>query len=139
MRPHLKMTPCAYPSSSSAMLCCCPHAICTIFLSSRPMTGTTATVNFCDNQIRGRILTRLAFDVKSSPVPRRDVLSRTPVAELALLSTSASVNCESSSAIDSGITQKNAHHVLFPCTVRNSVNVMPAAAATTCYCSPVLG
>jgi hypothetical protein len=30
----------AYPSSSNAMLCCCPHAICTIFLSSKPLTGT---------------------------------------------------------------------------------------------------
>jgi hypothetical protein len=35
-----KLEPCAYPSSSSAMLCCCPDAICTIFLSSKPLTGT---------------------------------------------------------------------------------------------------
>jgi hypothetical protein len=34
---------------------------------------------------------------------------------------------------------KNAHHVLFPREVRKSVNVMPAAAATTCSCSPVCG
>jgi hypothetical protein len=26
------------------MLCCCPHAICTIFLSSKPLTGTVDTV-----------------------------------------------------------------------------------------------
>ena len=92
------MNPCAYPSSSSAILCCCPHAICAIFLSSKPMTGTTVTVNFCDNQISGRFLTGLAFDVKSSPVPCRDVLSRTSVAQLTLFSTSASVYCELSSA-----------------------------------------
>ena len=33
-----------HPSSSSAMLCCCPQDICTIFFSSKPLTGTGAIV-----------------------------------------------------------------------------------------------
>jgi hypothetical protein len=49
------------------------------------------------------------------------------------------VKCELSSATDPGTSPKKGHHVLFPCTVRNSVNVMPAAAATMCSCSPVCG
>ena len=136
----LKLDLCAYPSSSSAMPCCCPPAICTIFLSSKPLTGTAKHHELCDIRFRGeKILTGLAFNVKSCPISRRNVLSRAPVAELALLSTSRCVYCEARpSATDSG-THKNAHHVLFPRPVRNSVKVMPAAAATTCSCSPVSG
>jgi len=61
---------------------------------------------FCDNKIQGKFLTGFAFDVKSSPVPRRDVLSRTPITELSLLSTSAGVYCEPWSATDQGTLQK---------------------------------
>ncbi len=49
----LKSDLCAYPSSSSAMPCCCPPAICTIFLSSKPLTGTAKHHELCDIRFRG--------------------------------------------------------------------------------------
>ena len=58
------------------------------------------------------------------------MLPRPPISKLALLSAPACINyekCEPSS-----FTQdKKVRHVLFPLPVRNSVNVMPAAAAQT--------
>jgi hypothetical protein len=60
-----------------------------------------------------KILTGLAFNVKSCPVSRRNVLSRAPVAELALFSTSRCVYCEARpSATDSGTAQERSSRAL---------------------------
>jgi hypothetical protein len=53
--PKLKLDSCAHPSSSRAMLCCCPDASCTTFLSSKPLTGTANVMSF---QILADILFR---------------------------------------------------------------------------------
>jgi hypothetical protein len=86
----------SYPSSSSAMLCCCPQAICTIFFSSKPLTGTSAVVmsgQLSNESRQVGFLTGLAFNVKTCPVSCGDMLPRTPVSKLALLSAPACINC----------------------------------------------
>jgi len=105
----------AYPSSSNAMLCCCPQAICTIFLSSKPLTRTATAVSIRDPDLKKKfkILTRLAFNIEPSSVSGRNMFSRTPVAELALLSTPRRVYCEAGPlATDSGTAQKRSSRAL---------------------------
>ena len=79
------------------MLCCCPQAICTIFFSSKPLTGTSTVVVSGQLQTNlGKVgfLTGFAFNVKTCPVSCGDMLPRTPVSKLALLSAPACINCE---------------------------------------------
>ena len=78
----------AYPSSSMAIACCCPHAISVILRSARPLTRTVR-IYASENEGEGRagVLTWFRLIVERRLSRRDDSLARLTVCELSLFFT----------------------------------------------------